>query len=340
MLSSLKNSFSTKCAGNPAGIRAFVKQKNSMINKESFSGCFLGLALGDALCAPYEGGLLERIMWQLIGRTGRGKKRYTDDTQMSMDTAESLCENRGVDQEHLARTFASSYRWSRGYGRGAARTLKKIKQGANWQEVNRSRYPEGSYGNGAAMRAPIPALYFHGDESQINQATEKISAITHTHPLAIEGAQLVALSTSVALSQANFSSLFEILLKNSTLNEYQIRIERAGQWLEEKKAVETTTVVEKLGNGIAALDSCVTALYIAARHIDLPFSDMLKFVIQCSGDTDTIGAMAGAIWGAYNGLDGLSRADREKLESAVRIEQLSKKLYTGFTRRSQRGLSL
>lgn len=45
---------------------------------------------------------------------------------------------------------------------------------------------------------------------------------------------------------------------------------------------------------------------------------------------DTIGAMAGAIWGAYNGLNNLSRADIEKLESAFRIEQLSIQLHNKY----------
>lgn len=298
-----------------------------MINKDLFSGCFFGLALGDTLCAPFEGGILERALWRLIGKTRTGKNRYTDDTQMSLDVAESLCKNKGVNQDHLAETFAASYRWSRGYGVGAARMLKKIKKGSNWQEVNCSIYPEGSFGNGAAMRAPITALYFFGNDVEIIDAVKKVSVITHAHPLAIEGAGLIALSTSSSLSQANVDELFKTLLENSRLKEYQTRIEIAGQWIENREAVDSRTVVKKLGNGIAALDSCVTAIYIASRHIDLPFSDMLKFIKKCSGDTDTIGAMAGAIWGAYNGMDSLNRSDIEKLEAASRIEQLSKIIY-------------
>ena len=304
-----------------------MNRPDAMVHKELFLGCFLGLALGDSLCAPYEGGPVERVLWRLIGKTLTGKNRYTDDTQMSLDVGESLCENNGVNQDHLARTFASSYRWSRGYGIGAARMLKKIKKGSNWQEVNCSIYPEGSFGNGAAMRAPITALYFFGNDVEIIYAVKKVSEITHAHPLAIEGAGLIALSTSFSLSQSNVDELFKLLLENSKLEEYQIRLEIARQWIENKEAVDSRTVVKQLGNGIAALDSCVTAIYIASRYIDLPFSNMLKFIKKCSGDTDTIGAMAGAIWGAYNGMDSLNRSDIEKLEAASRIEQLSKTIY-------------
>lgn len=301
-----------------------------MVNKESFLGCFFGLALGDALCASYEGGVPEKTLWLLIGKTRTGKKRYTDDTQMSLDVAKSLLEKNGIDQNHLSKTFASSYRWSRGYGIGASKMLRKIKNGAKWQEVNRSIYSQGSYGNGAAMRAPVVALYFYGKDNKLATAIEKVSEITHVHPLAIEGATLIALSTSFALSRSNFGELFNKLLENSKFKEYQIRIEIANTWIENNAAVDSKTVSRKLGNGIAATESCVTAIYIASRYINLPFSNMLNFIKKCSGDTDTIGAMAGAIWGAYNGLGGLSQSDIEKLESASKVEQLSIELYDKF----------
>lgn len=311
----------------PADMTDLLQQHHAGTAGESYAGCFLGLALGDALCAPYEGGILERALWKLIGRTRTGKRRYTDDTRMGMDVAESLLANKGVNQEHLAETFAASYRWSRGYGIGSARMLKKIRKGAGWQEVNRSVFPDGSYGNGAAMRAPIAALYFYGNDTLMIHAVDKISEITHAHPLAVEGARLIALSTAFALSQADFSKLFELVTANSRVKEFQIRINIAGRWIEDNTAVDSATVVRQLGNGVAAIDSCVTALYIASRYIDRPFADMLNFIQQCSGDTDTIGAMAGAIWGARNGLNGLNRSDVETVESASLIEQLSERLY-------------
>lgn len=55
-----------------------------------FNGCLLGLALGDAFGAPREGGPLERLLWLLIGKTRDGCRRWTEDTQMSLDLAESL----------------------------------------------------------------------------------------------------------------------------------------------------------------------------------------------------------------------------------------------------------
>jgi len=87
-----------------------------MSSSNRYLGCFLGLAIGDAYGAPFEGGPIERLMWKLIGKTKEGLLRYTDDTQMAMDVATSYLENGAINQERLAKTFSANYRWSRGYG--------------------------------------------------------------------------------------------------------------------------------------------------------------------------------------------------------------------------------
>jgi poly(ADP-ribose) glycohydrolase ARH3 len=127
------------------------------MNIDTVQGAVLGLALGDALGAPFEGGMLERMVWTLICKTrrkDRGKTRWTDDTQMTMDVMASLIHCNKVNQDDLAQRFAESYRWSRGYGPGAAKVFKKIRRGTPWQTASRSVYGEGSFGNGGAMRAP------------------------------------------------------------------------------------------------------------------------------------------------------------------------------------------
>jgi poly(ADP-ribose) glycohydrolase ARH3 len=57
---------------------------------------------------------------------------------MTIDVIESLLACGRVDQDDLARRFAKSYRWSRGYGPGAAKVLRRIRRGQPWQEANSS----------------------------------------------------------------------------------------------------------------------------------------------------------------------------------------------------------
>ncbi len=96
-----------------------------MNKQDKYHGCLIGLALGDALCVPYEGGISERFLWKFFSTTKTGEIRYTDDTQMTIDIARSLIAYQGINQDALAEQFSSSYQWSRGYGPSAAKRLKE-----------------------------------------------------------------------------------------------------------------------------------------------------------------------------------------------------------------------
>jgi poly(ADP-ribose) glycohydrolase ARH3 len=282
----------------------------------------MGLAFGDAVCAPYEGGIAERLLWQLIGKT-RGRKRYTDDTQMTIDLCRSLIVNNGINQTHLAKEFADSYRWSRGYGPSSAWLLKKIRSGGNWKDYNRKRFPQGSYGNGAAMRASAIGLYFQGDEDKIVKEAERQGEITHAHSLALEGAKLIALVISWAIDEMPFPEVCDNLVRFCKSELYAAKIELLRKWADEEEKPGRREIVKSLGNGIAAPDSCVTAIYIALRYRLDPIIDMTGFVQKCGGDADTIGAMAGAIWGAYNGINRFSEESISNIENSELIISLA-----------------
>jgi poly(ADP-ribose) glycohydrolase ARH3 len=287
-------------------------------NVDRFEGCLLGLALGDALGAVYEGGLAERVLWSIIGTTQAGQMRWTDDTQMSLDIAESLLAKRGLDADDLALRFARSYRWTRGYGPSAARLLKRIARGADWRQVNRLDHPEGSFGNGAAMRAPVIGLYFSARYAELGDAARLSASITHAHPLAMEGAVLVASATAQALNGAPPRAILWQAGETCRLEPFVARLRIAQSWLATGEP-EPPAVCRCLGNGVAASESCVTAVYIAARFMRSSFEKMHDFVIDCGGDVDTIGAMAGAIWGAANGARELPSRQLAKLEQRERL---------------------
>ncbi|PKL47323.1 MAG: hypothetical protein CVV42_13405 [Candidatus Riflebacteria bacterium HGW-Riflebacteria-2] len=295
-----------------------------ILPEDQYVGCLLGLALGDALGAPYEGGIIERLVWRFIGKTDDGSLRWTDDTQMSLDLAESLLTKGALYQDELARRFAESYSWKRGYGPGAARILKLVKRGYSWRDAVHSVYREGSFGNGAAMRAPVLALFFPDSIEKLIVNTRAASEVTHSHPVGIDGAILIAVATSQLLAQSNSNKVLEVVSANCQTAEIRAPLQVAVSWLQQKSLPTVSEVVTRLGNGITAHKSCVTALYIALRFIDNSFADMLNFVVACGGDVDTIGAMAGALWGSYNGHDGLPDI---KIESRLLIENTSRRIY-------------
>ncbi len=291
-----------------------------------YQGCLLGTALGDALGAPFEGGLLERFVWMLIGKTRDGRMRFTDDTQMTLDLVQSILSKRAVDSDDIARRFANSYRWTRGYGPAAARTLKQIKRGVPWQTASKLIYQEGSFGNGAAMRVAILGLIFHNRPEEITRAATSTAIITHAHPLGVEGAVLVAHTASLLASDTETNSIYETLLPLAQSDEFISRLKTAKAWRSSSNSTKPKEVRQHLGNGIAAHQSVVTAIYVALRFRGQSFLNMFDFIRQLKSDVDTIAAMSGALWGIANGVERLPK-EIENVEQHELIRELACRLF-------------
>jgi len=294
---------------------------------DRFSGCLLGLALGDALGAPFEGGMLERLVWRFLGTTAAGEMRWTDDTQMTLDLVDSLVACRALDRDDLAIRFAASYRWSRGYGPGAARLLKRIRTGVPWREANCSVYPEGSFGNGAAMRAPVIGLLCADSPQQLAELSRAAAEVTHAHPQGKEGAVLIATATAALLATRDVQEVVTVLQGVCTLPPFSERLALMRDWLGRDHATPPAEVRARLGTGVAAHASCVTAVYLALRFLDQPLAELLNFTARCGGDVDTVGAMAGALWGAANGAESLPPEALARLEACARIREAAAALW-------------
>jgi poly(ADP-ribose) glycohydrolase ARH3 len=291
-----------------------------------FVGALLGLALGDACGAPLEGSPLEWALWRVIWRTRQGHLRWTDDTQMSLDLAESLIAHQRVDQDDLARRFARSYRWSRGYGSGVAPVLRLIRNGVDWRIANTHAFGEGSFGNGGAMRAPVAGLYCMNDLDHLADVARSTAVVTHAHPVGQEAAVLVAFATASAAIGWAPLEILEALESLAHQAPFRERLRVARSWLAHD-VVSPDQVRAHLGNGRAATESCVSAVYIALRFLDRPFADLLQLAAACGGDVDTIGAIAGAAWGARNGDAALPAERLARLEGLERIRQLALDLH-------------
>lgn len=295
--------------------------------EDRFLGCLLGLALADALGAGHEGGLAGSLSWKLAGGYSSGLLRWTDDTQMALGLARSLSERGGVDPDHLARTWAEGMEAWRGYGGGVRKLLLYVKRGADWREVSRCVFPEGSFGNGAAMRAAPIGLFYHRDAQGLRRAAEAASRITHAHPLGIEGGVLIARAVALALQcreRFDPAAFLTELHGFSEYAEYRSRLEIARAWLGREPSL--ADVRRKLGSSVVAHRSAVTAVYAFCRFPD-DFLSMVRFICDLGGDTDTIGAMAGGIFGARLGREPLPPQPLGKLEARAEIEGLARRLY-------------
>jgi poly(ADP-ribose) glycohydrolase ARH3 len=297
--------------------------------RSKISGSLMGTGIGDALGASLEG-------WRRVDPDevrALAEKRhtltYTDDTHMMIGVAESLIENKGFDGEHMTRRFMENYSHEpfRGYGPGPPRVFRMIKSGEAWDKAAERLYGGGSYGNGSAMRIAPVGVFYYDDLAKLKEISYKSSQITHAHELGKEGAALQAYAIALA-TQADPSLAFqgdEFLRKLTHFIRHEVykqKLRSVEELLSEK---DRSKVVAVLGHGIEAFNSVPTAIYSFLSHPN-SFEEAVIYAISLGGDTDTIGAMTGAISGAYLGIKAIPEKWQEKLENRDYITELADRL--------------
>lgn len=287
---------------------------------------FRGLALGDALGMPTQSmsraeiladhgpitGLAEAGPRQRIA-AGMAAGSITDDTEQAVLLAELLVEGDGVvDPAVLARRLLA---WEdrmreRGsldlLGPSTKAALARLEDGVPADEAGRTGAT-----NGAAMRVtPVGIAADAADLTSFVDVVARTSAPTHNTGLGIAAAAAVGAAVSAGVGGASLSEAVEVAIAAADEGG------RRGYWVAGGSiaarlrwalpylaslapAARETALIDVVGTSVAAQESVVAALALAALADD-PW-DALCQAAGLGGDTDTIAAMAGAVLGATHG---------------------------------------
>lgn len=300
-----------------------------MDRQSKFLGGMVGSALGDAIGELAFRGLGETGLRAEIAQ--RDVLIYTDDTAMAIGLAESITQVGGLDAQHVGDTFRSNFKrepW-RGYASGPPTIFHLIdRYGISYSGAARSLFGgQGSFGNGAAMRIVPVGLFFHRSPDLYEQACAS-AAVTHTHPIGIDGAAVLAwaIAQAVKLDPREpfpFEDFSQGLVDRARTSAIRDKMALVRTLLIED--VTPSDAAEHLGRSVAVHESLPFALFAFLRH-PKSFEACLFCAILNGGDRDTLGAMACAVSGAHLGIEAIPQAWREKLENRQYIEGLALKL--------------
>lgn len=297
--------------------------------QDRFRGALVGVAVGDALGAAFEGhpgpvprALVDDHLDSVL------PARFTDDTAMTIAVAESLLYADGLETDHLAHTFVAHHAREphRGYGAGTASLLQAIGGGADWHTAAPAQFGgTGSFGNGAAMRA-APFGLWAADPGEAAALARRGATVTHAHALATDGAAALAMAVSHALSWsgvpgAHMHELLDALHAAATTPELATRLDLAGALGD----ADAATVASRIGTSVAAVDA-VPAAICAFIHHPGSFERAVAFAIELGGDTDTIASMTAAISGAALGEAAIPAAWRERTEGVLTMRELADRI--------------
>ncbi|MCK4382475.1 MAG: ADP-ribosylglycohydrolase family protein, partial [Candidatus Lokiarchaeota archaeon] len=109
---------------------------------DKFQGCLLGVTIGDTLGHPFEGKIRSEIysyfddFEEFIHNNRRLFRTYTDDSQLTLHTAEALIKGNGFNIDYFIREYIN---WLEdppiGPGYGCISSIRKLKYGVHWKEA-------------------------------------------------------------------------------------------------------------------------------------------------------------------------------------------------------------
>lgn len=265
-------------------------------------GVLLATFVGDALGARWEGAgatSLQQARHRLEQSLTADVLHYTDDTQLTLALAEHLCEHPHVEPEHLVATFLDHFEGHRGYARGMFGVVDAWNRGLAPADAATSVFPDGSFGNGAAMRVAPVGLVWRHDPMGLRAAAAAQAVLTHAHPIGIDAAVAQAAAVARAANTGAFT-VDDLTAAAASADTDELRrtlgtaATVAAHYLEQR--LPLPQVAETVGTGVLADQSVAAALWVAAVAEDVVSA--VELSLGLGGDVDTIAAMACGVVGA------------------------------------------
>ena len=317
-------------------------------------GALAGLALGDALGMPTQAMSPEQIR-AVYGRItglvdGDASQPYapgmpagsvTDDTEQALLVASLLVRGRGTSSGRVALDageFAYALlAWEDSMIERGSLDLLGPSTKAALEGVRAGEDPltVGGAGttNGAAMRVtPIGIAMSTADPEAFADAVWSSCQVTHATRQGFQSAALVAAAVSMGIDAARSTTpdLRGLLWKALS---YVDSLPERGAWTPDPDVIAATRramqlvanpassslecLVEQVGTSVASAQAIPMAFALLARD---PSPQALLDAANIGGDTDTIGAIAGAILGAALGFEVFVGRGLAQVELASRLD--------------------
>lgn len=305
-------------------------------------GCVFGGAVGDALGAPFEG-LWSRsipnastLLAQYAEFEGYPRGQYTDDTQLTIATLQSIVRSNGIEPADIARAISKLWRSQAVVGPGGACTsaADRLLAGGHWSECGA---PVGQAGNGTAMRTAALGLYFWDSPDDLGNIVAQVSKITHQDPRSIAGGVAIACAARILCVTPEIEGEPLCATISETIRPFNTDFASLVANLPSQLVHGRKTTLEYVawsgGESRDFQDTIITPYVVPTvlaalwAVIEFPASweQSVAEAIRLGGDVDTLGAIVGGLMGARLGLEAVPRRLRQGVLHADRLNVLARR---------------
>jgi ADP-ribosyl-[dinitrogen reductase] hydrolase len=270
------------------------------LSLDRFKGCLVGLALGDALGAPYEFSQVPTIDVKRFhkGYFGTAPGDGTDDSALALKLGLSLVAKGGLDgDDYLSRLVEWANSNPPDIGSQTAKAARAYEHGVRLPD------DEEACGNGSLMACAPLGLFYAGQGRHAAEAGEHFSHLTHPSSRSMG---------AVGLFVQSISRLVVDPRENPPC-EAQVRVPEC---------------FDPTDGAIGFVTWCAALAYQASDRCEAADAfPQLVWVLEKGGDTDTNGAVAGALLGARFGMAAWPQSLLAKLVMRETFEDLATLLY-------------
>jgi ADP-ribosylglycohydrolase len=294
-------------------------------SEQRLRGYLFGTACGDALGRPVEHLTLEQIKEKYGGQgilEVPPDSPWTDDTQLMLVIARGLLQGAELEPPKLMDFIAKELvLWLDEPDLGAGPTSRgaalKLKEGSHWSESGIL-----SKTCGSLMRVGILGIIYRNNFEKLVQAALLSGRITHLHPVSdaasIAGAYAVKLALDDVEPEEMYGSLLKITegFSQEFTNALKKSYEIAHSGLSDEDALK------ELGQGWYADETFALAYFCLLRYPN-DYKKAVQTAVNITGDSDSVGSVAGGILGAKLGIEAIpvswidNLREKEKLEEIV-----------------------
>ncbi|MCD2204557.1 ADP-ribosylglycohydrolase family protein [Halobacterium sp. KA-6] len=291
-------------------------------------GILLGLACGDALGRPVEfssATQIEAEHGQLAEMVGYGTWNQpagtiTDDTEQALCIARSLVDHQGFDPADIAARFVAWFDSDPfDIGRMTIRSLSRLKHGAAWDEAGQTVWkqsPEGqNAGNGSVMRCPPLVIPYADTRERLAEVSRQSSQITHADPRCTYGCAVLNLTVAGLLEDVD--APLQAALKDVSSDAPEELVSSLGPLARG----DSPATLNTSGYVIHSLQTAMHDALTASTA-----EDAIITAVNRGGETDTIGAITGAVAGARFGASQLPDRWLSTIEATTELDSLATEL--------------
>ena len=315
-----------------------------MTLKDKIAGTLAGMVYGDAFGVPGELWPREKVRSRFgtIDTFLDGPEdnivacyfkagHYTDDSSQALVILDDLLKyGRVPEVAILAKDLIAWVESMNGFEINLLGPSSKASLLAHVKGEDYTKFTKTALTNGAAMRIAPVGTFFNFDETEsLCRTVAKVSSVTHGTDVAIAGASMVAQAVASGLCGRSYDEMLDDICKAFdfavTLGEPTWAASIKDRLLNVLDKAKDCTDPDKfsllvynlVGTGTMTSESVTAALAIAYYCQDVEKAAFL--CANMGGDTDTIGSMACAICGAFNGLSSVKSDTISYLEKTNNI---------------------